>query len=195
MNDKSKTPGATGLMVLGIVMVAFGTVSIASPLVAGTALVWIVGVLLLTTGVVQLVSGLREASWSSKLPSLILGVITLAAGTGLLVDKWRGLAILTLILAISFVAEGIWKIVASLSYRPANGWVGLLLSGLVTLVLGWMIWSEWPWSGEWAIGVLVGFNLLMTGISMIFLATTIKKLARLTAQDAAPPADTETAGS
>jgi len=83
-----------------------------------------------------------------------------------------------LLLVGFFVAEGIWKIIASFSYRPATGWLFMLLSGVLALILGVMIWRQWPLSGLWAVGILVGVDLLSTGVSMIALAATMKSLAR-----------------
>ncbi len=70
-----------------------------------------------------------------------------------------------------FILEGIWKIVSSLSYRSASGWVWVLGSGVLSLLLGLLIWNQWPVSGMWAVGVLVGVDLLSTGISMVVLSS------------------------
>jgi uncharacterized membrane protein HdeD (DUF308 family) len=135
----------------------------------------------LIAGVVQIVSGLRSEGWSSKLPPLILGAIAAFCGIGLLGEPWIGMKYIALLLAIFFVIEGIWKIIASFSYRPASGWLMILLSGVIALVLGLMIWKQWPVSGLWAVGVLVGIDLLMTGISMVALASTVRRISNLAA--------------
>ena len=83
-----------------------------------------------------------------------------------------GLSFLTLLLTAYFVTEGIWKIIASFSYRSAKGWLCVMASGLVTLALGVVIWQQWPLSGLWAVGTLVGINLVVTGAAMIALAFT-----------------------
>jgi uncharacterized membrane protein HdeD (DUF308 family) len=89
--------------------------------------------------------------------------------------------LIALLLAIFFVMEGIWKIIASFSYRPASGWLLMLASGVIALVLGLLIGRQWPLSGLWAIGVLVGVDLLMTGISMVVLASTVRRISDLAA--------------
>ena len=110
--------------------------------------------------------------------------IVALCGLGLLGEPWVGMKFITLVLAIFFVVEGIWKIIASFSYRPASGWLLILASGVLTLFLGLLIWKQWPVSGLWAVGILVGVNLLMTGISMVALASTVRRLKSL-AKDAA----------
>ena len=77
----------------------------------------------------------------------------------MLAHPWLGLAVLTLVMAVYFVVEGIWKIVASFSFRPATGWLAVLASGVIGLVLGGLIWMQWPLSGLWAVGILVGVDL------------------------------------
>ena len=121
----------------------------------------------------------------SKLPPLILGVLSAFCGIGLLGEPWIGMKFIALLLAIFFAVEGIWKIVASFNYRPATGWLALLASGILTLILGLLIWRQWPLSGLWAVGVLVGINLLMTGISMVTLAATARRLKSVAEEGAA----------
>lgn len=179
-------PSTTSLWLSGIAMVVFGVIAIASPLIAGTAVVWVIGGLMTVAGIFHCFQSLREDSWGSKLGGLILGILLTIGGLGVLGHPLLGLSFLTLLLALFFVVEGIWKIIASFSYRPAPGWIGLLLSGLIGFLLGWMIWSEWPLSGVWAVGVLVGVDLLMTGASLIGLAITIKSVASAQSSTAMP---------
>jgi uncharacterized membrane protein HdeD (DUF308 family) len=174
-------PQAKHLMLTGIVLIVFGVIAIATPAVAGTAVVMVIGTVLLITGVVQFVQGLRAESWSSRLLPLIQGAIAAICGLGLLGEPWIGMKLIALLLAIFFVMEGIWKIIASFSYRPASGWLLILASGVIALVLGLLIWRQWPVSGLWAVGILVGVDLLMTGVSMVALAASVRRIATLSA--------------
>ena len=172
-------PGAKYLMLTGIVLIVFGIIAITTPAVAGTAVVWVIGAVLLISGIVQFLQGFREDSWASKLLGVILGVMTTLCGLAVLAHPLLGLTALTLVLAIFFVVEGIWKIVASFSFRPAPGWLAMLFSGLLGWLLGFLIWKQWPMSGMWAIGVLVGVDLLVTGLSMVALAITVRGLNKV----------------
>jgi uncharacterized membrane protein HdeD (DUF308 family) len=174
-------PQTNHLMLTGIVLIVFGMIAIATPAVAGTAVVLVIGGVLLVSGLVQFVQGLRAESWPSKLLPLILGLVTALCGLGVLGHPLLGLSFLTLLLAVFFVVEGIWKIIASFSFRAAPGWLFMLASGVLGLVLGVLIWRQWPVSGLWAVGILVGIDLLMTGVSMVALATTIRRVNKLTA--------------
>lgn len=172
-------PNATSLMLMGLLSIVLGIIAIFTPAVAGQAVVMVIGGVLLVAGIVQVVSGLRSEGWSHKLPPLILGVITAAAGVGVLGHPLLGLTFLTLVLIVFFVVGGLWKIVASFSYRPARGWVAVLISGVLAIVLGILIWRQWPVSGLWAVGVLVGVDLLTTGIALVMLASTVRRMMSL----------------
>ena len=177
MSDQN-LPSGKRLKWLGIAMLVLGFIAVMAPAVTGTWVVYIIGAVLLVTGISQIFSGFQAEGWSAKVVPLILGVITTLAGIGVLGNPILGLGTLTLLLVIFFVAEGIWKIIASLGYRPAEGWVWLLVSGAISLLLGLMIWNQWPVSGMWAGGILVGVHLISTGVSLIVLASAIKELTQ-----------------
>ena len=178
-------PSTISLTLTGILSIVLGIVAIATPAVAGTAVVLVIGVILLAAGLAQTISGLRLEGWSRKLLPLILGILTVFAGLGVLGHPLLGLSFLTLLLALFFAAEGAWKIIASFSYRPASGWLAVLVSGILTMLLGLLIWSEWPFSGLWAVGILVGVDLLITGISLVTVASTVRRLKKLAENAAA----------
>lgn len=165
---------STSLTIMGIALMIFGALAIATPAVAGEAVVYVIGTLMLVNGIFQIYSGMRAEGWTHKLPPVILGAITLLAGLGVIGHPLLGLSFLTLLLTGFFIAEGIWKIVSSFSYRPSSGWLALCFSGIVTLALGVLIWREWPLSGLWAVGTLVGVDFLTTGISVLVLGSTLR---------------------
>jgi len=169
----NELPRTGHLLVTGIVSSLLGIIAIATPALAGKAVVIVIGAALLCAGIVQIVQGFRADSWSAKLPPFVLGVLTGLFALAVLAHPLLGLKFLTLLLAAYFIVMGVSKIVASFSFRADSGWLLMLGSGLVSLLLGGLIWMQWPLSGMWAVGVLVGVDLLISGISMIALATTI----------------------
>src|SRR5207344_2161858 len=160
---------------LGITLIALGVLAVLTPAVAGSAVVIVIGFILLVGGIVAIVRGLKAEASTEKATGLILGLVTALAGIAVIGHPLFGLAFLTLLLVGYFVAEGIWKIVVSFRYKPAGGWEWLLASGGLSLLLGLLIWSEWPVSGLWAVGVLVGVNLLGTGLALVTLASALNK--------------------
>ena len=163
-------PWPTSLNWLGIALIVLGILAILSPAIAGGTVVTIIGLILLVAGVVQVLRTLQAGAGTEKLLTTILGVITVLGGIAVIAHPFLGLAFLTLALALYFAAEGVWKIVASFRYRPTAGWGWLLGSGAMSLLLALLVWSQWPISGLWAIGILVGINLLGTGAALVTLA-------------------------
>jgi len=160
---------------LGIALIALGVAAVLAPAVAGSALVIVIGFIMLIAGIVPIVRELKAEASMEKAIGLTLGIITALAGIAVIGHPLFGLAFLTLLLVIYFVAEGVSKIVASFRYKPVSGWKWLLASGVLSLLLGLLIWRQWPVSGLWAVGVLVGVNLLGTGLALVTLASTLNK--------------------
>jgi len=160
---------------LGIVFIALGVTAVLAPVVAGSALVIVIGCILLIAGIVAIVRELKAGASMEKAIGLTLGIVTALAGIAVIGHPLFGLKFLTVLLVIYFVAEGVWKIVISFGYKPATAWKWLLASGVLSLILGLLIWSQWPVSGMWAVGLLVGVNLLGTGLALVTLASTLSK--------------------
>ena len=172
----NETPSATKhLHWLGIALIALGVLAVLTPAVAGSAVVIVIGFILLIAGIVPIARGLKAEAGMEMAMGLILGIITALAGIAIIGHPLFGLAFLTLLLVGYFVAEGVWKIVVSFRYKPNARWKGLLASGVLSLLFGLLIWSQWPVSGMWAVGLLVGVNLLGTGLALVMLASTLNK--------------------
>ena len=118
--------------------------------------------------------------WSGFFLQLLSGLLYLAAGWMLATHPELSAIAFTLVIAISFVVQGAFRIGAALSMR-IDGWDGLLVSGIITLLLGLMIWNEWPLSGVWVIGLFVGIDMFFYGGWFVSLALAVRTLGR--AQD------------
>lgn len=178
MNQKVIKQGTRPTLLTGILFCMLGVFAMVAPVFVGAALVVVIGILLLIAASAQGFQTWQAANWSERWPHLILAILLGLAGCSLVTEPLHGLVLFTLVLAVFFVAGGIWKIIASFSFRPATGWVGLLVSGILGMVLGLIIWSQWPVSGLWAVGILVGIDLLSTGLALVAIAMTIRSVAR-----------------
>ncbi len=181
-------PDTKSLTIMGVLLILFGIVAITTPAVAGKAVVIVIGVALLCVGVAQVVAGFKAEGWSQKLPPLLLGGFAVLCGACLLIEPIHGMLSIALLMAIFFVVEGAWKIFASFSYRPASGWLMMLASGFIALLLGLMIWKQWPLSGLWAVGIFVGVDMITSGVSMIAVASTAKRIAKAVSSTGSGPA-------
>jgi len=173
MGNIKKNAGLT--MLLGGVMVLVGFLSIGSPLVAGLSVTMMVGIMLIVGGIGQLVFAIKAGTGFF---SMIMGVLTIILGGYMLSNVGASLESLTLFIAIYFVIEGIAEAIAAFQMKPASGWGWALFSGLVTVLLGAMIWNQFPLSGAWAIGTLVGIKLLFSGWSLLMFGMAARSAAK-----------------
>ena len=158
------------LLALGILMIILGVVAMAAPVVATIAVQVMLGWLLVISGIAEGIHAFMVKEWRGFLLELLSAVLYLGVGLLLLVDPLKGALALTLVLAVFLLVEGIFKIITALRVRDHRGWGWLLASGIVSVVLGVLIWAQWPASGLWVIGLLVGIQLLFTGWSLVMLA-------------------------
>jgi uncharacterized membrane protein HdeD (DUF308 family) len=163
---------------VGIFMIIAGILSIASPLAAGLSVTMVAGSMLLVTGIAQMVLAFRSGSFGEGLGIVLLGLLAVLAGGYMLFQPGAAMGVLTLFLAGTFVAQGIVEMLGAFGARPRQGWGWLLFGGIVSLLLGIMIWRQFPISGVWAIGTLVGVRLLMGGTSLTAIGSTVKGVAR-----------------
>lgn len=166
------------VIAVGVVLLIAGILALAAPLAAGLSVAIIVGALLLVGGLAQLVFAFKAGSIGEGLLAFLLGALTVVAGAIVVAQPGVGLATLTLFLAAYFIIEGIFEIIWSFQIRPVNGWGWSLFSGIVSLLLGIMIWAQFPLSGAWAVGVLVGIKLIFSGWTLILLGGAARSQAR-----------------
>jgi uncharacterized membrane protein HdeD (DUF308 family) len=138
----------------------------------------VIGWLILIAGLVQFVHAFQSKGIGHIAWKLLEALLYFATGIYLISHPVLGLAGLTLVIAILFCAVGIADIIAWFSIRQSgsSGW--MLLNGIVTLVLGFMIWNRWPATSLWFLGTLVGIGLLMAGTSRLMMAVAARKLLR-----------------
>lgn len=166
-------PHRTALLIAGIIQGLLGVAAVAAPHIAtevGTALF---GFLLLLAGLVQLTQAFRIKGWKGTTLMLFGGLLDLAMAGVLLVFPHRGAIALTLLLAVLLFCQGLIRMIYSFrSDLPAGqGWY--FLGGAASAVLGGLLWWEWPADSVWAIGLLLGVNLLLGGFTLIGLAGSL----------------------
>ncbi len=161
---------------LSVLMLFAGIFAIILPPVAGIGVLAVVAWLLMFSGVTHLVFAWHTRTAGAVVWELLLGLLYLFVGVYTLRHPLAGLASLTLLLAIYLWIEGIVEIILSFRLRPLPGSTGLLLDGIVTLILAFLIWRSWPWSSEWAIGTLIGISMIFSGISRLSLSLAARRV-------------------
>lgn len=172
MNTDAKElqTGGNRTLITGVLLVLLGIGAIAFPNFSTlTAEIWI-GWLLVFSGVTKLVYAFQSRAEGGFIWKLLLSLLYIATGGLLIAYPLQGVLTLTLALASFLLVEGIFEIVLALQLRPQANWSWLLGNGIITLVLGGMIWREWPFDAPWTLGLLVGISIISSGVARIMLA-------------------------
>jgi uncharacterized membrane protein HdeD (DUF308 family) len=166
--------GSTFPMGWAILLILVGFAALALPFEAGIAIAVALAVLVIVAGIAHLAATFAARTTGGFFWRLLVGGAYLIAGVYLLVHPKSSLVSLTLALAVLFLVEGIIHIVTYFQVRsaPGSGW--LLFDGVVTLILAVMIWRSWPASAVWALGTIVGINLLMSGFTRLMYSRAVR---------------------
>jgi uncharacterized membrane protein HdeD (DUF308 family) len=163
---------STAFIVEGIILVILGMLAIFLPLFATITVTIILGWIFLASGVMGLITtfGARQAPgfwWS-----LVSAVIAIAVGLILLAEPITGAVSLTLVLIVFFVVEGVATIMYALEHRRelSGRWEWMLVSGIIDLVLAGIIFAGLPGTAAWALGLLVGINMVFGGVALVAIA-------------------------
>ena len=166
------------LIVAAILFIVLGAFAIIEPAVAGLGVALLVGWLLIFGGISHFVSAFEGGGAKRVIFQVLAGVVFVIGGYYFITHPLLALSTLTLLLAAVILAAGVCEIVTYFRSKSeqASGW--MLFNGIVALILGALIWLHWPSSSVWAIGTLVGVNLLLTGITRLMVGLTGRRLIR-----------------
>jgi len=168
------------LVALGVLTVIAGILAIASPLLSGLTVVVFIGFALAIGGIARTIAAFSAGSFGQGTLAFLGGILTFGAGLILAARPGIGLATLTLMLGAYLLVDGISGAVLAFRVRPESGWGSMLFSAVIGVILGFLLLREWPLSEVWAIGTLVGVNLLVSGFSLISVGTAARSLAKRT---------------
>jgi uncharacterized membrane protein HdeD (DUF308 family) len=168
------------ILALGIALIVIGCLAVTYTVSATIATMVYLGYFLLIGGVFEVVAAFWARHWGGFFLGLFMGMLLVLAGIITLNHEGGVAILLTGIIAFFFMVGGIMRIAAALSMKFSNwGWV--VLSGLVTFILGLMIWRQWPISGLWVPGMLLGVDLIFSGWNYVALASWLKRVKAPTA--------------
>jgi uncharacterized membrane protein HdeD (DUF308 family) len=156
-------------LALGIILVLLGTAAMFFPFVATLAGELMFGWILLFSGISQSIFALRLRHQPDSWLAVLSGLLTFGVGLILLLAPVTGILSLTLLLAVFFLANGMFRIVQALQRRPAAGWGWSLAGGALSLLLGLMVLAQWPSASAWLLGLLIGIDLMFTGWTLLWL--------------------------
>ena len=199
-NTVSNTLASSGiswgwLLALGILIAALGVIGLGMTYWLTVAAVFWFGVLAIIGGVGQLLDAFHHKGWGSMLWHVLIGVLYIGAGILMIVMPVESAFWLTLFLAIMLIVVGVSRIIMSFQMRGLGGvWIGVLLSGILSIVLGILIYGTvtppttealatpegqlaWVQSWGWVIGLFVAIELISEGLALIFVALAAKSIS------------------
>jgi uncharacterized membrane protein HdeD (DUF308 family) len=161
----------------GVLVLIMGIVAIGLPLVGGLAVTTVVAAVMFIAGIFQTIFAFGASSFGRGVLAFLFGAITAIAGIVIFANPVLGLTTLTIAVIVYFLIDGAYHLIAffKLAGMQGRGW--FLFGGMVSLALAALLWAEFPSSAEWAVGLLVGIRLLMTGWTMIVLGGVAGRVA------------------
>jgi uncharacterized membrane protein HdeD (DUF308 family) len=162
-------------LLLGVVLIVLGMVAIGVPWVVTIATMLLFGWLLTVAGVLQVMHAFWARGWGGFFIQLLVGVLQIVVGVLVANHPLATGAAVTILMAAFFVVSGIFRMFAALAL-PFDGRAWLFLGGLINLVMGMMIWQQWPNDALWVIGLFVGVDLIIHGWWLVMLAISVKSI-------------------
>jgi uncharacterized membrane protein HdeD (DUF308 family) len=166
-NDKKSINSS---LVIGIILSILGIIAIATPAVSTIfAETWF-ALILISAGAAKLVYAYQTRNDEGFIWKLLLGILYVTTGVMLFIYPYTGILTLTLLLGTFLLTEGTFELILAFRLRERANWTSVLINGIITLLLGAMIWFQWPFNAPWLLGTFVGASILLTGISRTMLS-------------------------
>ena len=165
--SKSKISGS---LVTGILLSVLGIAAIVLPFISTVVTETWVALILISAGAAKITYAFQTRTQGGFVWKLLLGVLYVATGVLLFAAPKTGILTLTLLLGSFLLTEGVFELILAFRLRPQPKWGSVLVNGIITLILGGMIWFQWPYDAPWVLGTLIGASVLSTGISRILLS-------------------------
>ena len=170
---------SNSITMMGILLIALGVIAVIYPEVAGKVTVAVLGIFLIFSAFLRGTFAVFSYSMGNMILQYILVILMMIAGIWLLTDRETGLQTVTIILAVFFIVDGITSIVYSFSLMPIGGGAWLLFNGIIGILLGILIWTHWPGSGTYFLGIYVGVKLFFDGLAFLLTGYTARKSASI----------------
>lgn len=162
-------------LALGLALVVVGTLAIIMSTAVTLVSVFVLGGLCLGGGVFQIINAFWARRWTGFFASLLMGILYAIAGLIFLTNPVEGAVTLSLVIAVFLFIGGIFRAISAIATRHDH-WGWALFSGLLAMLLGGMIYSEWPASGLWIIGLFIGVDMLLVGWTWVLLSFKARQL-------------------
>lgn len=161
-------------LIQGVLLVVAGILALVYPFIASVAVVILLAWILILSGVLQGIGLIGASNVPHYWLQLISAVLAILIGVLLLNSPDSGLLIMTVLLIVYFMVEGIAKVIFALTIRPFPNWGWVLGSGLVGILLALVLWANMPLTADWVLGLMLGILLVCEGAALTYLAWHVR---------------------
>ena len=170
--------GGRNMTVFGVIAIILGVLAMLTPTLTGISIAMLLGWLVVAAGVIRMIWAFQAGSVGRGLLMFAIGGLTLLCGLALVANPLFATGIVTIMLAVYLVVDGVLEIAAGFRRRPASGSGWMLFGGIVSVLLGVMIWRQFPMSGVWAVGTLFGIKMIFSGWALFLIGRGVRGAAK-----------------
>ena len=163
---------------LGVVLILVGALALVDVAAVTLASVIFIGGMLLVGGAFQIVHAFMTKTWGAFALNLLCGVLYVVGGLLIMDEPVEGSIIITTLAVAALIAGGVLRVAIALRHRQVQGWWLLLLGGLVSVVVGVLLYRSLPWSGLWVLGTLIAVELMVQGGTWLQFGLSLRRMAR-----------------
>jgi uncharacterized membrane protein HdeD (DUF308 family) len=174
-NSQFLNARAGWIIAFGVLFVVLGVMALTSIVTSTIISVYFVAIAMIIAGATEIVMGLQSRSWSGFFWWVLLGTFYTATGIFALFDPLLAAGALTFWLSVSLIFTGVARIILAFQMRERSAWTWVVVSGFITMTLGFAIFSQWPFSSLYILGVFLSADLLFAGVSWVYLGTFLRR--------------------
>lgn len=166
------------IIIIGVLILVLGILAVVYPEGFGKFSVMTLGVLMVIGGVLRLSFAIFTYSMGSMFMRYLYALLMIFAGVWLVSNPDMGLSALTVVMAAYFIIDGITEVGYSFSLMPIGGGIYLLISGAISIIIGVLIYTHWPESSNYVLGIYIGIKLIIDGLMLTLTGKTLKNIAK-----------------
>jgi uncharacterized membrane protein HdeD (DUF308 family) len=175
--------GVTGkwgwFVALGLLLIVLGVFALVDVMAVTLLSVVFIGAMLLVGGIVQIAHAFMTRSWAAFLLNLLAGIVYAIGGVLIMDEPVEGSILITIFVGAMLIVGGVLRASIALRHREVGGWWLLLAGGLISLLLGVLLYASLPWSGLWVLGTLIGVELVVHGATWLQFGLALRGLHRV----------------
>lgn len=163
------------MLVVGLLLMFGGAYAATYAYTTSVVAMMMLGTFLLLSGIIHIIGAMTSKGTKGFFLTILTSLLAMLVGGWILYNPSNSMMALTWLFALFFLLSGIIRIIVSITYRHEMNWFWLFLTGVISLALGLIIYSHWPVSGLWIIGLFIGIDIFLSGWSLLLLSLAARR--------------------